>query len=150
MQRLSLCMSLPVWFCSFSSRNIMYDLFIISILSVNRNWDKQVDFFFFSLRFSTKCVFICENVKRGQISTIMPLCFLLCLIITFYISKILTFVVFHSIKMTEWQISAWVFRSISSFLRFPPCRSHPLLGSHCLCVDPTLLFCFGFFLAMVI
>lgn len=132
MQRLSLflCVSLIVWFCTFSSQCFMYSLFIISILSVKNNG--AVDFFLV-WGLVLMCSLMCEKVKQDRFQLLLsffPSPFSsLCLQVTLYISKNTLFHVFLGVWIAEWQISIWVFWNISPFPVFL-CFHWSMVRSH--------------------
>lgn len=141
---LSLCVSLIVWFCTFSSQCFMYSLFII--LSV-RN-DGTVDFILvwgLVLMYSL----MCGKVKQDRFQLLLsffPSHFIsLCLQVTIYISKNTHFLVFLGKKIAEWQIFVWVFWETSPLPSSPASiglvRSRIHEGSYSKCADLRLL-CF--------
>lgn len=113
---LSLCVSLIVWFCTFSSQSFMYSLFIISVLSVTN--DGTVDFILV-WDLVLMCSLTCEKVEQDRFQLLLsffPSIFIsLCLQTALFISKNTHFHVYLGIKIVEWQISVWVFLKRLSF-----------------------------------
>lgn len=146
MQRfsLSLCVSLIVWFCKFSSQCFMYSLFIISILSV-RN-DGTVDFILL-WGLVLMCSLMCKKVKQDRFQLLLSFfpshLISLCLQITLYRSKNNHFHVFLGIKIVDWQISVLVFWNIFTLLSVSVSTdlvgSHIHEGSYSKCADLRLL-----------
>lgn len=108
MRRFRLCVSLIVWFSTFSSQCFMYSLFIISVWSV-RN-DGTVGFILVR-GLVLMCSLVCEKVEQDRFQLLLsffPSPFIsVCLQITLCINKNTHFHVFLGIKIVERQVSIW-------------------------------------------
>lgn len=105
MQRysLSLCVSLIVWFCTFSS--VLHVPFIYYFYIIcQKRWNSRL---YFSLRFSTyTCSLMCEKVKQDRFQLLLsffPSLFIsLCLQTTLYVNKK------YSLSCFSWYKCSWV------------------------------------------